>query len=284
MKAQQSLPDLPRSFKGRYPFRLATTSFIYPDTWVPNVRRLGPYLDEIELLILDKGSENYPSAMEIKALAELSREMDVTYNIHLPMDIDLGHTAALRRQEAVEVVCQLVDLTLPLPVSVHVLHARWTEATPDNAHFQPSHVESWQDRVRDSFEKIIATGIDSKLLAVETLENYPLSWLDPVIFDLDLSVCLDVGHIWLAGLNPADHYQTYREQTRILHLHGIHGQKDHRALTFLNPVQRQIIGQILDDFCGVVSLELFSLTPLTQSFTALEEIYDRRADHHHKIV
>ena len=36
-------PQLPTSFKHRFPFTLASTSFVYPDDYVPNVRRLGPY-------------------------------------------------------------------------------------------------------------------------------------------------------------------------------------------------------------------------------------------------
>jgi len=41
---------LPKSYKHAYPFKLGTTSFIYPDGYVPNVKMLGPYMDEIELL------------------------------------------------------------------------------------------------------------------------------------------------------------------------------------------------------------------------------------------
>ncbi len=279
MKTQQSLPDLPRSFKGRYPFRLATTSFIYPETWGPNVRRLGPYLDEIELLILDKGAENYPSEAEINTLADVSQEMKITYDIHLPMDIDLGHATTARRQEAIDVIRRLVDLTRPLPVSVHVLHVLWTDASPGTALFQDRNIAPWRDRVRDSFEKLITGGIDSRLLALETLENYPLSWLDPVIFDLDLSVCLDFGHLWLSGINPMDYYRTYRNQTRILHLHGVEKQKDHQSLLCLDPVQRKTVSRILGDFSGVVSLELFSLTSLIPSLTALEEIYGEPTGH-----
>lgn len=267
MTQTKSLPDLTQSYKNRYPFRLATTSFIYPTTWVPNVRRLGPYVDEIELLILESGAENYPTPTEIRELARLADEMQLTYNIHLPMDIRLGHEAASQRNRAVEVIRRVVDLTADLPVSVHVLHADW-----QGKQLSDPAVAKWQDRVRSSLECIIASGIAAPSIAVETLENYPISRLETVIFDLNLSVCLDLGHLWLAGLDPLSHYLAYQNQTSILHLHGIDNGKDHRSVAHLNSDQRKTVYRILRDFTGVVSIEVFSLKELTPSLSALETI------------
>jgi hypothetical protein len=42
-------PALPKSYKGLYQFRLGTTSFIYPDHYLPNVKMLGPYLNEMSV-------------------------------------------------------------------------------------------------------------------------------------------------------------------------------------------------------------------------------------------
>lgn len=267
MKHNASLPNLSCSYKKRYPFQLATTSFIYPDTWVPNVRRLGPYVDEIELLILESGRDNYPTIEEIKELKQLADDMALTYNIHLPMDIHLGHELKSRRNKAVEVVRQVVELTADLPVSVHVLHAVWEEEESDKRT-----LAAWQHHVQQSIENIISNDIDAAFLAVETLENYPLSRLDPVIFSLNLSVCLDLGHLWLAGLNPLSHYLTYQDQTRILHLHGIQNGKDHKSLIHLDSEQRETVHKILCNFNGVVSLELFALQELQSSLGALETI------------
>ena len=43
-------PSLTKSYKGFYPFKLATTSFIYPDDYMPNVKMLGSFFDEIVFL------------------------------------------------------------------------------------------------------------------------------------------------------------------------------------------------------------------------------------------
>jgi hypothetical protein len=75
-------PSLARSYKGIFPFKLGTTSFIYPDHYIPNVKMLGPYLDEIELLLFESlPADALPSKAVIAELSDLAREYDLTYNI-----------------------------------------------------------------------------------------------------------------------------------------------------------------------------------------------------------
>lgn len=267
MEPQTPISDLKRSYKCFYPFQLATTSFIFQDTWVPNVRRLGPYLDEIELLLLDKGADNYPSPYEIRELARLANDMAFTYNIHLPMDIYLGHEDTTQREKAVDDVKQVVDVTSPLPVSVYVVHVVWMDNNVDQ-----KALALWQKRVRKSVESLIASGIAAADIAVETLD-YPINWLDPIIFDLKVSVCMDLGHLWLAGKDPMTIYNTYKKQTRIMHLHGVEKGKDHLSLAKLDSIRRDSVKQILFGFNGIVSLEVFSLKDLESSLTTLELIW-----------
>ena len=79
-----------KSYKGLYPFRLATTSFIYPDHYVPNVKMLGPYFDEIELLLFESlQPDSLPDPTVIAQLSHLAEKYDLTYNVHLPTDISI---------------------------------------------------------------------------------------------------------------------------------------------------------------------------------------------------
>ena len=49
-------------YKGRYPFRLAATSFVYPADYDVNVARLGRFVDEIELLFFEiRNADSLPS-------------------------------------------------------------------------------------------------------------------------------------------------------------------------------------------------------------------------------
>ncbi|MBW1753844.1 MAG: sugar phosphate isomerase/epimerase, partial [Deltaproteobacteria bacterium] len=132
-------PALPKSYKGAYPFKLGTTSFIYPDHITPNIRMLGPYLDEIELLFFESQPAGMPSPQEIKEIRQLAKDFDLTYNIHLPLDISLGAPDPSKRLTAIEIIKQIIDLTAPLAPSTYTLHLPYDEADFDN-----ERIKRWQ--------------------------------------------------------------------------------------------------------------------------------------------
>ena len=107
-------PSLARSYKGIFPFKLGTTSFIYPDDYIPNVKMLGPYLDEIELLLFESlPADSLPTSGVIRELSELAGEHDVTYNIHLPTDVSISATQPQKQQQAVHWMAWLKLLLTP---------------------------------------------------------------------------------------------------------------------------------------------------------------------------
>ena len=82
-----------------FPFRLGTTSYIIPDDILPNARYLADKVRDIELVLfeVDDGMNNLPSPQVIKELAELARQYDMTYTIHLPLDLKLGDDGSDKR-------------------------------------------------------------------------------------------------------------------------------------------------------------------------------------------
>ena len=139
---------MPRSLKNRFPFRLGTTSFIHPAGYKDNVRLLAPLVDEIELLFLESG--HLPSVNEISELKALADSQDVTYNIHLPMDISLADPSPGIRHQSREVVLTALERVCPLNASTHTLHV--TYAMPDK---HPVDVETWQLYARESLERLL---------------------------------------------------------------------------------------------------------------------------------
>ena len=76
---------LKHSYKKKYPFSLSVPSFIYPAGYEDNVKMLGPFVDEVELLFMSGEKEEYlPDNSLIERLQVLSRIYDIKYNIHLP--------------------------------------------------------------------------------------------------------------------------------------------------------------------------------------------------------
>jgi sugar phosphate isomerase/epimerase len=260
-------PSLLKSYKNAFPFKIATTSFIYPDHYVQNVNMLAPYLDEIELIFFESTPNNLPSNDEIGVLLSIANEYDLSYNIHHPLDISLGAQDRSRRQFAVETVKQIIHLTAPLSPSTHTLHLPY-----EGIDYENESRKRWQEYICHSMEKLRGDGIGGKMISVETL-NYPIEWVKDILIDFNLSVCMDLGHLIIYGFDMREVFERYQNSTSIIHLHGANNGRDHRALDLLSKSDFKTILEILNQFKGVVSIEVFSYDHLFASLNLLEEIW-----------
>ena len=255
------------SLKGRYPFRLGTTSFIFPADYTTNVRQLAPLVDEIELLLFE--SRHLPPVDEIHTLGELARTQDTTYNVHLPMDVHLAGDAHDIRNQAVDAVVRAIDRVAPLSPTTHTLHL-----TYDRTDHQPGTVDQWQQFCMESVSEVLKrTRVPSDRISIETLDYDPF-WLTPIVEALDLAICVDVGHVILYGFDLRQVLESFADRTTILHLHGVNGGRDHLALTQLDPSLRNTIAGYLQDFTGSASIEVFNLKRLSESLAHFPSIMD----------
>ncbi len=252
-----------KSYKRHFPFRLSTTSFIYPADWVTNVRRLGPYLDEIELLILEGRPDALPAPGEVAALAALGRELAVTYNIHLPYDLSPCDPDRKRRSQALDAIKRVVDLSAPLAPTTHTLHLP----------FDQSHPADWQERAEDSIARLIAGGVDPVSLSIETLD-YPFELAGDIVESHGLRVCIDVGHLIVNAMDPEAVMDRWLTQAAIIHLHGAVSDADHLPLHRTRPQTLRAILKRLQSFGGTVSLEVFRLDHLAASLRTLDAFWD----------
>jgi len=262
-------PVLPKSYKGVYPFKLGTTSFIYPDRIIPNVKMLGHYVDEIELLLFESSPESLPSNHEIEKLCVLSNKFDLTYNIHLPIDIFLSNPDPSERHIAMGTIKQIIDLTAPLSPSTFTLHLPY-----DETGFEAEQIKKWQERLYSSIKQLVATGINAKMISIETLA-YPLNWVEEILIDFNFSVCIDLGHLILYGFDMEAVFNRYNKRTSIIHLHGVDNHQDHLPLDLLTKEEIETVLRILKQFTGVVSLEVFSYDQLKTSLKYLEKFWGK---------
>ncbi len=260
---------LPKSYKDLYPFKLGTTSYIYPDHIIPNVKMLAPYLDEIELVLFESSYDSLPSKDEIKTLSLLANEFRISYNIHLPTDISLSDPDPLMQHHVLETLKCIIDLTSPLFPTTYTLHLSYNKTSVEK-----ENVKKWQELIYKSMEKLLALGIDSKTISIETLQ-YPFEWIEKIITDLNLSVCIDIGHLIKYGFGLETVFNKYSELTPIIHLHGVENRHDHISLDRLSKKQIKPIMTLLKGFTGVVSLEVFSYENLNASLVFLEKYWQR---------
>jgi sugar phosphate isomerase/epimerase len=264
-------PSLIKSYKGFYPFKIGTTSFIYPALYVPNVRMLGPFVDEIELLLFESGpSAALLSKTVIADLGHLSRDYNLTYNIHLPTDIAISDPNPARRRQAVATLLNIIERVERLSPSTCTLHVPFTvDALGDQS------VRKWQDIVYRNLAKMVKSGVPAERIAIESLD-YPLAILENIIKDLKLFICMDIGHLILLGDDIQAFFNMFAGLVAIMHLHGVQNGKDHLALDRLPESRHQPVLEILKKFNGTVSLEVFNFEHLQTSLNFLEEFWKKQ--------
>jgi sugar phosphate isomerase/epimerase len=266
MKKQLTVeyPFLPKSYKGMFPFKICTTSFIYPDHYIPNVKMLGPFMDEIELLLFESQEANsIPSRAVIAELGQLGRDFDLSYNVHLPTDVSLTDQNHAHQENAVKTMIRVIERVQPLCPSALILHLPYDETDIEQ------NAISWRDRVYKNLKKILPVVENSKLITIETLD-YPLELLADIPVDLDLSICLDLGHLMVYDYDILEVFNKYASSTSVLHLHGVENRCDHTTLEKLSDTSFSTVRQVLARFTGVVSIEVFSFENLVSSLKYLE--------------
>lgn len=255
-------PRLGKDYRGIFPFRLATTSYIYPDYILPNARLLSPYLDEMELVLFE--SRNLPTAEEISGLCALHSEGGFSYHVHLPLDISLGHPSAEVRRQGLGTVKEIVALTGVLGPSCYTLHYVLDDACRRGG------FSSWRRNIYQSTEAILEMGLDPAAISVEILD-YPLTWLEDIIEGLGLSICLDFGHIVQNGDDPGHYLDKYRHRTSVIHLQGVDQGRDHLGLEVLDEALLAGWLRRLRAYTGTVSIEVFCFDYLQNSLAVLEK-------------
>ena len=139
----------------------------------------------------------------IEKLAALKSE-GVTYTVHLPLwSVEPSTPLSPVRQGSVQAVVDLLKATLPLEPENYVLHATGALA----AEFYNMKISEtaraiilrqFQNGARASIQSILEqTGLPGRKLAIETIE-FPLDLTLELVEELNLSICLDTGHV-LAG-------------------------------------------------------------------------------------
>jgi len=197
----------------------------------------------------ESSEESLPSKREAETLAQLGKEFDLTYNVHLPTDISLTESDPRERWRAVEAIRYIIDITSPLSPSTYTLHL------PDEHNFRTkADLEQWQETAYKNMEHLLseveALTADPSLLSVETLK-YPFEWVGKIITDFSLSVCMDIGHLILCGSDVEAVFRQYSEVIPVIHLHGVENGRDHVALDRLSEKQTALVMSILKRFRGV---------------------------------
>ena len=255
------------------PFRLGTTSYIIPNDILPNARYLAGKVRDMELILfeVDDGPNNLPSSEVIHELSIIANDHDMTYTVHLPLDLKLGEDGSERDLSLVKAK-RVIDCTRGLDPWAYVLHldGKAVRTSKDT-----ELIRRWQEHSVRALEIVSEWAGGANKLAVENLETYPLDFIQPVLDRIPVSRCVDIGHLWLDGHDPLPYLQAALHHTRVIHIHGI-AERDHRSLAFM---PQEKVRAVWDEFLrvnyeGVLTLEIFSEEDFLSSMDVIHRIND----------
>lgn len=229
---------------------------------IDNVRFLAPFVDDIELIVYEyDGGDNYPTSAELVEMADLAKRFNFGYTVHLPSSLTAHHLDKAWQARALREWRRAVEVLSCLQPRAYIWHWEseqfsWRPAT---------NLEAWLNFTEQTAEKFLDFNLVSpELLCVENLSyDYALIW--PLVQQLGLSVCLDVGHAWKSygGLLPF--MSEVWPKVGAIHLHGLSTKSGHDHLG-LQPENRDNLRQFIDELLNFLPLRNCSKGPLPLTF------------------
>jgi sugar phosphate isomerase/epimerase len=164
----------------------------------------------------------------IERLSALQAETGVTYTVHLPLwSVEPSTPLAPVRQGSVRVLVDTVRATRCLEPECYVLHATGALAAEFYRMNLPEFAKSFllqqfQSHAAASVRALLTeTGMTSRQLAIETIE-FPFDLTLALAEELDLSLCLDTGHVLVGFSGPVGLFEALERclpRLAEIHLH-----------------------------------------------------------------
>lgn len=234
--------------KPHLPFRLGSTSYVYPADILPNVQKLAEVVDDIELVLFEVDDQNnLPSPEVIAELNVLAAAHNLSYTVHLPLDLRFQDA---RCSDQAGRVIRATRALAPWAFIVHLDGSNASATTPT----------AWLDRATYLLELIGQQAGDPALLAIENLENYDPALFLPLLDRLPVSLCIDIGHLLKTNQSPLPYLLAHLNRTRVIHLHGCQAGRDHLGLDALpaNMLDALLRALTQNRYNGVLTLEVFN--------------------------
>jgi sugar phosphate isomerase/epimerase len=256
--------------KGKFTFRLGAASYTIPGDILANVNLLCDLVDDIEIVLFESDEiAPLPDLNAISTLNRLALVNDLTYTVHLPLDIWIGDSNESERRASVDKCLRVFERTSPLNPFAFVLHC----SRCDRNGGINENIAHWKENVTQSVLELISEGVSPEMLCVETLD-YPFDLLADIVYGNKLSMCLDIGHIALHGYPLQNYLNDYFAITRTIHVHGVIQGKDHKNISLAGAENlRRIISLLNSDSSNqrVLTMEVFSKPDLDKSLRCMEQ-------------
>ena len=266
----------------KIPFKISTSSMVFEEGLLENVRYLADLFDHIEIVLFHTPElNNLPTGQELEELTEMAEQKKISYSVHLPASLEIAAEDEKRREESIRSAFDIITLMLECRPRNYILHIPLT--TPTLAFIPGGYVyEADQDKFMDWTLRAMAslqslqqmTGLGDGIL-VENI-NYSPSFLEPLWSSNLCQLCLDLGHLMLGGESILDRLKKYTQVTQEIHLHGVKDNHEHQALSVvpMHRVKRWLNYLDSIQYSGVINFEVFTPDDLEASVSILCDAFN----------
>ncbi len=260
-----------KDYRNKFGFRLGAASYILhdeTDNLIKNIKFLKDHLDVIQLLYFGKDYlDDLINRETVNQLFENKKRSHVSFIAHLPLDLNLLKPDKNEIKNSLDIINHLAEKIKILGIDKYILHM-------DRYNFLKSDPIELNDENHKLFEEVLTvleneSVIDPASIFIENT-NYDLTFFSDLILKRKFNVCLDIGHLYLTGLDMNKFITVFNEKIGVVHFHGFKDGKDHLAL---DKIDKEILKQILTylkDYKKTVIIEVFNEKDLADSLKVLD--------------
>ncbi len=244
--------------------KIGTTSYIYPDDIIPNVKKLGGLVDDIELVLFEgKEYSNLPRDEDVSVLKKISEATGLTYTVHLPIDLDICSKDKDFRTFSLKRMVEIMRLTSPLNPRQYIVHLPRRDVASE---------ELWVFRTKRSLSEI-RSEVGNENISIENL-SYPAKHILPIIEEFDFTLCLDVCHALKCGDDWEKIFDENFERIKVVHFYG--AEVDGEGHIGLQKGERGFVKSVIykilsSNYSELLTLEVFGTDDFFESKRILEE-------------
>jgi sugar phosphate isomerase/epimerase len=252
---------------------IGATSMVYGEDLIHNVEILSDLVKDIEIVLFHTPElNNIPSCREIERIKEIGGRKGLSFTVHFPASLEPASEKRNLMEESLEIAAEAVARFSCLHPRHYILHlpfSRPTLVAIPGFYFSWKPTEEWHQwshRAEEALERINRLLGPADSLLIENI-NYSPRFLEPFWQKGLCAFCLDIGHLLLGGEAVSEVLNQYLPVTRVIHLHGVDGFKEHISLSCLPPRPLQSWFRMLKKaaYQGVVTLEVFDPLDLEES-------------------
>jgi sugar phosphate isomerase/epimerase len=236
--------------------RIGSTSYVYHDKLMGNVRRLAGEVEDIQVFLFDDPPPgNIPGAAQTQEMLSLAGQHRFTYTVHLPPAACLPDDDPVVRRKDLDACIRIARSAAKISPFAYTVHLQ--RSVP----FVNVTEDEWIRWEEYSCETIseLKKACDPVPLTLENVEGCPVERLASVAGKTGTRLCIDIGHLWIDGIDPVPILRRWGPLASILHIHGTKP-SDHIGLSEMD---KDLVDDAIEavwecGFSGVLTIEVFS--------------------------